>query len=424
MYQSSHKFNWRHVPRVIASIVFSLLTRLIPRTNSIWVIGGSKGLKYGDNSMHFFKYCSRYVDKRIVWLAWTSDVVSEIRADGLEAYRIDSVKGIWLGLRAKWHVFDVAPEDTGITSRGAHLLNLWHGVPLKDIRFLRTRPKKSTIFFRLGRRILSDKEGLAKAYFVHPNKSHVQHILDSFDLLPENIIYANLPRNAFLKSDERLSATFKTKDMHEITRIQSLARSGARIIGYFPTWRIGQGDKFLGTLDPIELVQINDFLRRHNCYMLTKWHDCLFPHYDHPNSNNLSEGEILDLRSQSNFIALPFEADLNSYLPLCGILITDYSSVFFDYLFLARPILFFAYDLVEYQNKFGLFFDYQKFVPGKVLSDLDGLFNELTKWSVDPDGYSFQFEKRRLECLSIFFEHTEGPDHIVKCMRSITDLPA
>lgn len=419
--ETGKKFGWRDLPRVVSSLMLALASRIIPRSKSIWVIGGSKGLKYGDNSMHFFKYCTKNTDKRVVWLAWSPDVITEVRAEGHEAYRIDTARGLWLGLRAKWHVFDVAPEDTGMTSRGAYLLNLWHGVPLKDIRFMKLRPKRNSPLHWIGRRILADKDGLKKMFFVHPDRTHIHHILESFDLLPKNIIYANLPRNAILKNWDRLTASCKASDLVWIKHVQVLARNGARVIGYFPTWGGGGDDKFLGTLDPLKITEINDFLKRQDLYILTKWHDCVFSAYGHSNRDISAENFSAELQQQSNIVVLPFESDLNSHLPLCDILITDYSSVFFDYLLLERPIIFFAHDVAAYKNRFGFFFEYEKFVPGNLFKNTHDLFNDLAKWNKDPEVYSTKFEDQRREYQSIFFECSEDSGHIINSMLAVTD---
>lgn len=404
---------------VAIAIVLAVVSRFIPRTNAIWVFGGSRGLKYCDNAMYFFRHCNHRGDKRAVWLARSRAVVSEVRADGYEAHHILSPRGIWLGLRAKWHVFDVVPDDTGPTNCGALLLNLWHGVPLKDIRFLKRRVGKVSWWRQLVRRALAGRGRLDKSYFVHPNDIHVRHILDSFELLEANIIYANLPRNIVFAPGETTRGWCKRRDAPMVDRLRALTNEGARIIGYFPTWRGDASDQFLGTTDLTAIEQVNTFLKERNCYLLTKWHDCVYAAYRHAGSNSEAERLLDNLRAQSNFLVLDFDADLNSHLPSCDILVTDYSSVFFDFLFTDRPILFLAYDLESYESKWGFFFDYRSFVPGPVIRDIKGLMTSLSEQLDAPGARQDAFLDRRRTHRATFFQYPGGPALISARMDAI-----
>ena len=59
--------------------------------------------------------------------------------------------------------------------------------------------------------------------------------------------------------------------------------------------------------------------------------------------------------------------DIQELLLISDILITDYSSMIFDYLLLDRPILLFAYDLNEYLNERGMYYNFEEIAPGPIL---------------------------------------------------------
>ena len=70
--------------------------------------------------------------------------------------------------------------------------------------------------------------------------------------------------------------------------------------------------------------------------------------------------------------------DIQDLFLMTDILITDYSSVMFDYAVLERPILFYAYDLEEYQNDIrGSYLDYEKEVPGAIVKTQKELFEAI-----------------------------------------------
>ena len=68
--------------------------------------------------------------------------------------------------------------------------------------------------------------------------------------------------------------------------------------------------------------------------------------------------------------------DINELYVMSDLLITDYSSVFFDYAILNRPILFYMYDLEEYRDELrGFYLDINKELPGKITIDEDELLS-------------------------------------------------
>ncbi|MGE6630262.1 CDP-glycerol glycerophosphotransferase family protein [Bacillus sp. NPDC077027] len=69
---------------------------------------------------------------------------------------------------------------------------------------------------------------------------------------------------------------------------------------------------------------------------------------------------------------------LHDLLRTCDVLITDYSSIVFEYALLHRPVLFFTYDLETYRQKRGLVDGYEKIIPGKACLTQDMLIDELS----------------------------------------------
>jgi CDP-ribitol ribitolphosphotransferase len=64
-------------------------------------------------------------------------------------------------------------------------------------------------------------------------------------------------------------------------------------------------------------------------------------------------------------------------LPLSDVLVTDYSSVIFEYSLLHRPMLFFAPDVDAYDDERGFYFDYRTGVPGPVFETTEALAQHL-----------------------------------------------
>ena len=80
--------------------------------------------------------------------------------------------------------------------------------------------------------------------------------------------------------------------------------------------------------------------------------------------------------------------DTQDLLCLADVLITDYSSCYFDYLLLSRPIILFAYDLHSYVAERGLYYPLDDLAMGPLATDVSGLASELDDSLADPNRYA------------------------------------
>ncbi|WP_297631069.1 CDP-glycerol glycerophosphotransferase family protein [uncultured Clostridium sp.] len=117
----------------------------------------------------------------------------------------------------------------------------------------------------------------------------------------------------------------------------------------------------------------------------------------HPFINNTFE--IKD--SFKDFVVdLSEEREINDLLFISDILITDYSSVCFEYSLLNKPMIFFAYDLDEYIADRDFYYPYESFVPGAIVKDMDELVKVIEEE---------KFESEKLERFrENFFDHFDG----------------
>lgn len=101
----------------------------------------------------------------------------------------------------------------------------------------------------------------------------------------------------------------------------------------------------------------------------------------HPHIAHTCTVDQLDQR----ICQLSFEKDLNALLMASDILITDYSSIIFEYCITKRPIIFYAYDLHEFREKGrGFYYDYESYVPGPIAYNNKDVI-ELLNRQKDPD---------------------------------------
>jgi len=96
---------------------------------------------------------------------------------------------------------------------------------------------------------------------------------------------------------------------------------------------------------------------------------------------SIREGLVIDRELDGFLTDVSDHADINELLHVSDILVTDFSSVIFEYALLGRPMVFFAPDLEAYERERGFYFDYRSGVPGPVVESTAALAMALR----DPD---------------------------------------
>ena len=91
--------------------------------------------------------------------------------------------------------------------------------------------------------------------------------------------------------------------------------------------------------------------------------------------------EQLALKGHEDFVYdLSTYEDIRELYLISEMLITDYSSVFFDYAILKRPMIFYVYDIEEYRDKLrGFYFDLEKEAPGPLVKTTEEIIAEIKK---------------------------------------------
>ena len=108
--------------------------------------------------------------------------------------------------------------------------------------------------------------------------------------------------------------------------------------------------------------------------------------------------------SAPNILQVSPVSDIYPLLSHFDVLLTDYSSIFFDYLLLDRPIVFYPYDMDSYRSGRELLFDYDAMTPGPRAVDFDGLLAVIEATLTQPD--TFAAERKRVT--DLVHDHRDG----------------
>src|SRR5690625_1957796 len=192
---------------------------------------------------------------------------------------------------------------------------------------------------------------------------------------------------------ERLSSAF----LHDKKRLlesgyprhdKLLKKSGLEnlkdIVLYAPTHRM-EGMSSFDSMDyfyGLDLEALEDVLRRHEKRFFIKLHD-----FHDPN-------KIMDhFSGRERIVVVPHGYDIYDIMPRSCVLITDYSSVYIDFLVLDRPIIFFPFDMDQYvTGERGLYEPYNECTPGEKHSSWSGVVSALDETLGGKDGW---IENRR-----------------------------
>lgn len=241
---------------------------------------------------------------------------------------------------------------------GQIYVNTWHGIPLKTLGYDMENGKAES--HNVVRSFLQSD------YLVSANSFLTKIYLDSYKmrgLYTGKIIEEGYPR-------VNLISTIKKDELlNKLKAYNVKVDKGKKVILYAPTWK----GKSWKNPEP----QIDDYRSLVNSIMSnideSKYQVLVKLHYIE--YNMLKKNNML---GELNII--PPTIDINEVFSIVDILVSDYSSLYFDFLITNKPILFYIPDVEHYQNQRGLYFG-TEMLPGPITKDK----NDISKWINDID---------------------------------------
>lgn len=301
------------------------------------------GKNYSDSPKYVYEYLQKnYPGKyRFIWVMDKKGTVIPYKHSRVKRF---SIRYCYYLARCKYYIFN-SRQPVWIKKRNGNVfLQTWHGTPLKrlvfdleDINSATPRYKKQTY-----------KQSRSWDYLVAANKFSSDIFRRCF-IFHKTILETGYPRNDILHWDNKEEIAAKIRDKLNIPKDK-------KTILYAPTWRDDEyytkGQyKFSLKLD-LQLMkkELGDeyviLLRTH--YFIA---------------------DSIDVTGLEDFAYnLSNYDDISELYLISDYLITDYSSVFFDYANLKRPMLFYTYDLEKYRDVLrGFYIDIEEELPGPLL---------------------------------------------------------
>lgn len=326
-----------------------------PKKNLI-VFESFFGRNYSDNPKGLYEYMRKnYPNYKYVWNV-NPEYVDYFKQNHIPYVQRLTLRGARVTGRAKYWIMNTRLPLWMNKPQGTKVIQTWHGTPLKTIGRdveLVTMPNKTTDEYHAD--IVQDSSRWD--YCLAPNDYSSEIFKRAFRLRNEQMINSGYPRNDVLAN-------------HDDARISSLKHKlgiseDKKVVLYAPTWRDNEylhADFYTAKLH-LDLAKMKAEFGD-DMVLLIRTHYLI--------------SSQLHLENDSFAIDVSDYEDISDLYLVSDILITDYSSVFFDYANLKRPIIFYAYDLAEYGGEIrGFYFDYHKEAPGKIIENEPDLYTEL-----------------------------------------------
>lgn len=339
--------------REIFYLIMLPVDLLVPKKRTCWLFATHPGYPWGDNIRAVFEYARQDEGLEAVILCADKasyEQVSSLYGTDVVIHRRYTLAGIWLYLRSYVCFIGYTNKDLYsmlIPHAGHVIVNLWHGVPLKSICLARPQ------FKNRHRKILNPA-------YIHADLVIANSPMDRLAMSacmmqnPNNVIVTGLPRN------DMLSETFTLyPDVIEEDRALKAAKAGEKLVLYAPTFREWEDAH-------------NPFAKKETIAEIARalaLHGYKFGMRLHPLEKNIAipgDVEIIDCNS-ANF------KNTQVVLRNTDILISDYSSIWIDYLILNRPVIGFCYDKARYEADRSTLYAFDSVFPGPVAEDIEQL---------------------------------------------------
>lgn len=345
----------------------------------VWLFSSTDNRHYNYNSRYLFEYVKENVPEITPLFVINDPVLRQKLSDehGSQYFiETETISGIRHALQAGvWFTSAGLPAyGTGLC-KNRLIINLWHGVPLKKIALLDPNLKKiARIYFQ---KIFSEN------YTCVLTTSHalVPLMAQSFNISEDQIKVWGQPRN---------DGIFQQNDRENILRkIYPDLPEYHKAVLYAPTFR-DYGEVQLFPFPDFDLAQMEAFLEQEKMLLFIRTHIA-------------EQGSAAPyLGKRIRFLGNDQAEDITGILNIFDRLITDYSSIYIDYLLTEKPLIFLPYDRQQYLDGRGMNFDYDDVTPGPKPTEfrqfLDSLCTDSDFWKSERKRVNQLFNEIQAPC--------------------------
>lgn len=395
------------------------------RDKNLWLFGEWFGNKVCDNSFFLANHIAeKHPEIKVYWAAnkgtdtsklhKSIHVVDRHAPSTIKIYKSAGYVFMNQGLQ------DFSDEMYNYFS-GAVTVNLWHGVPWKKI-MIDSFERNNLFVFQAYKTFFNMNKA---RYFLSLSKPFTNIYKEAAGLGKRRIIQAGYPRNSLFYNDADVRAA-KASILSQIRAANKnvIIDSNTRIVAYMPTFRDSNSEVFsfneLG-LSNGKNQEFYQYLRGENIILVEKCHYVSSDRKKNEDSGDKTQTDKVadpnDKLRGGTIVNLP-NCDAAELLAASDMLITDYSSCFFDYLVLDRPIVHYIYDYDFYSTKDrGLYFPKEMVMCGDAAETPEELIDVIKSNLRVPDKNKALRQRRKRQFMT--FETPDSCERIYKIVKKI-----
>ena len=350
---------------ILKKIEYKVTTLGIKVDNKTIIFCSFGGKSYSCSPKAIYEFMineQKYKDYKFIWAFKEIKKYEELEQNiNTHLVKINSKEYRKYLAKSKYWIFNYKIPDYLYPKKNQIFIQCWHGTPLKRLGC-------DLIHFD---NVLNTMKGMKKrykieaskfTYFLSPSKFASEKFISAWNLKEigkENIIVEKgYPRNDFLFN-------YTEEDVKNIKKKLGIEQDTRKIILYAPTYRSNQHEAGVGYTYKEE-VDFESLKEKFG----DKYIILFRAHYFIANA--------FDFEKYKNFVYDVSKIDdINELYIIADLLITDYSSVFFDYANLKRPMIFYMYDLEHYRDKSNGFYIDLSELPGAITETQQELENEI-----------------------------------------------
>ena len=353
---------------------------LVPKRRESWVFSSFMKRGYEDNVKYMYEYVVRnHPEIDALWLTSDTIVFNKLKARGMPVKMMRKAK--WAMLRAQVAFTDHFRCSDYLNkwgfNAGTKVVQLWHGVGLKSIGDLKNTDVPGVQFSSdilsqpgdsLWTRIEKKISYISKAPFrelfeeyfllVCPGVERVKQIAEPWGIPEKSIMYSGHPRNIHLHS--------------------SAINTETPMVLYAPTYRWDSNVE-KGMVDNMvqHAGEIQQLMEKWNAYFTIRLHPHTWRNY---------KSVILSGIKDYDRIKLDEEKDIYTRLGDYSVVITDYSSIAYDFILLNRPVVFYAFDIDDFlTSEVKLNYPFETHSPGAQTRDWESTIAAIDEYLDNPE---------------------------------------
>lgn len=377
----------------LLSSVFRFFS-LFPIIPNVYVFESQYGGRFDDNPKSIYDYLKKQKDSKnkLFWSIRYRDREIIEDEDVKVLYRF-SIRWLYYMARANFWIINARMPQWLPKRSETKYVQTWHGTPLKKLALdMDTYGMPGSNLEKYKKNFLAETQKWD--YLVAPNQ-YSKDIFKSCFAFEKEFIDSGYPRNDILYNKNNQKDIKKLKEKFGLPLDK-------KVILYAPTWRddyyISKG-KYKFHI-PFNMDTLNDILNDQAVFIFRA-------HYLVAESlDGIADGKTTFNFSESE--------DISELYLVSDLLITDYSSVFFDYANLKRPMLFYAYDYEHYRDNLrGFYFDLENDAPGMFISKKEDFYNQLSKFINENQTYINNIKLKQFHEKFCHWEDEKGSETVI-----------